>query len=99
MIKHFYFGVISPEEVESYGPEFTPFEVDNIYCEFCIELDLSNGHMRIMDSIGRMVPIDRAHYAGLLGAVTAAEEMQYVAEEIEEDLIALNEIVGLIIPN
>ena len=99
MIKYFYFGVIPASDLANYGEDFGPFMSDGVACEYRIELDLVNGHMRIEDCLGRMVPFDRDHYSALLGAVSAAEELQFVAEEIEEDLIALNILPDFVFHN
>lgn len=76
MIKHFYFGAISPDELNEYGPDYTPFVVEGVACDFQLRVDLQDGYAQLTDSIGRMVPIDKQHYAELVSALTIAQDLQ-----------------------
>lgn len=76
MIKHFYFGTISPDELNEYGHDYSPFMVNGVACEFQLRVDLQDGYAQLKDSIGRMVPIDKQHYSELIVALTMVQDLQ-----------------------
>jgi len=74
MVKHYYFGPISPQDHADMGGE--SFEFAGSYWSFKMEVCLSEGFVRLYDTVGRMIPIDQEHYEDLIATMETAADLQ-----------------------
>lgn len=73
--KFLYFGKRDPSDIASMGVEGCFVEA-GAYYDYRVEVLFDEGFVRIADSCGRYVPLDKVHYAGLLSAFEAIEDIQ-----------------------
>jgi len=85
MIKHFYFGLMTPEDVaETQGAFFFAGQ----YWYFYMEVNLAEGHVRITDVTGRILPVDQEHLQEMIiaadNAIGLQDRFNDLMEEVEE---------------
>jgi hypothetical protein len=94
MVKHYYFGPISPQDHADMGGE--SFEFAGSYWSFKVEVGLEDGFVRLYDTVGRMVPIDQEHYNDLIATFSAVSALQEdfleAKDAVKDALSALDSI-------
>jgi hypothetical protein len=74
-VKNIYLGLVSDQMLQDAGSEGFFLFADSYWC-FKLEVSLEDGFLRMFDSVGRMVPIDKDQYLELASALDAVSVEQ-----------------------
>lgn len=86
MAKNFYFGSMTNEEALETGGAFY---FGGGFWHFHVESHLDEGFVRITDTLGRMIPVDKTHFLEMELALATAFDEQEAYDEIVEELLHL----------
>lgn len=89
-IKNIYFGPVSSEQLENFGSEGY-FEFSGRQWEYRLEIDFENGMLRLYDSVGRMVPIDKEVYGQMIHSLVIVLDAQQGFDSITAGAAAVEE--------
>lgn len=89
-IKNIYFGPVSNAQLEEFGSDGY-FEFGDRKWEYQLEIDFENGMLRLYDSVGRMVPLDKEVYSQMIHSLVIVHDAQKGFDSISAGEAAVEE--------